>query len=194
MSQENNDKNTNSVNNETANNPSIDPLQWPVVDTGGDEETKEFRKSVEKILADFKTSKEIENQLQYDVAFEEDEEKFILNVQRIKIQTIRWDNRLTIMLSNKLQIILEGDFIFYNSHEIYHADAQLFSSLPPFQSLEGKAINIIKAYKTGTLEINFEDGSYLKAEPQESYEAWQILTKVGNRIVCMPGGELAIWY
>ena len=46
----------------------------------------------------------------------------------------------------------------------------------------------------GMLLLSFNDGSVLRCEPDDQYEAWQV---VGGSpqylIVCMPGGELAVW-
>jgi hypothetical protein len=46
----------------------------------------------------------------------------------------------------------------------------------------------------GTLVLSFDDGSVLRCEPDQQYEAWQV---VGGSpqylVVCLPGGELAVW-
>jgi Family of unknown function (DUF6188) len=46
----------------------------------------------------------------------------------------------------------------------------------------------------GTLVLSLSDGSLLRCEPDERYEAWQV---VGGSpqylVVCEPGGELAVW-
>lgn len=46
----------------------------------------------------------------------------------------------------------------------------------------------------GALLLSFTDGSLLRCEPDPNYEAWQV---VGGRpqylVVCLPGGELAVW-
>jgi Family of unknown function (DUF6188) len=46
----------------------------------------------------------------------------------------------------------------------------------------------------GQLVISFETGLALKVDPDQRYESWQISSDDGLLIVCMPGGELAIWY
>lgn len=44
----------------------------------------------------------------------------------------------------------------------------------------------------GTLSFRFDDGSEIAAAPDDQYEAWEVVMG-RKRVVCMPGGELAIW-
>ena len=75
-------------------------------------------------------------------------------------------------------------------------------SLAPALRLLWKPVASIKITKTGPLEIFFSDQGKISIQPSDEYEAWHIeggyglhgdqgLT--GLRIICMPGGELAIW-
>jgi Family of unknown function (DUF6188) len=61
--------------------------------------------------------------------------------------------------------------------------ASMFDSVVSDTSTEG-----------GTLVLSFSDGSLLRCEPDERYEAWQV---VGGSpqylVVCEPGGELAVY-
>jgi len=45
----------------------------------------------------------------------------------------------------------------------------------------------------GELTVTF-DNLTLSVDPDEQYESWQINSDDGLLIVCMPGGELTIWY
>jgi hypothetical protein len=46
----------------------------------------------------------------------------------------------------------------------------------------------------GTLVLSFADGSLLRCEPDERYEAWQVVGgSPQHLVVCEPGGELAVW-
>lgn len=49
------------------------------------------------------------------------------------------------------------------------------------------------AEDSGALSIKFFDGNLLWIEPDESYEAWNVTGPHGMRVVCMPGGHLAVW-
>ncbi len=56
-----------------------------------------------------------------------------------------------------------------------------------------RAVEQAIAFKDGSLEVTFDDGSVLRVAVDEDYEAWNIVGPNGLRIVSMPGGELAIW-
>jgi hypothetical protein len=46
----------------------------------------------------------------------------------------------------------------------------------------------------GTLVLSFADGSRLRSEPDANYEAWHVVGGTPQQlVVCMPGGELAVW-
>jgi len=45
----------------------------------------------------------------------------------------------------------------------------------------------------GELRISFENGRSLVAASVPRYEAWVINGPGGLLVVCMPGGELAVW-
>ncbi|MEZ0095741.1 DUF6188 family protein [Streptacidiphilus sp. EB129] len=55
--------------------------------------------------------------------------------------------------------------------------------------------DIAKAWSSddGVLTIQFACGAKLMATPDPDYEAWEIVADDGLRVICMPGGELAIW-
>jgi hypothetical protein len=46
----------------------------------------------------------------------------------------------------------------------------------------------------GALMLTFVDGATLRCDPSEDYEAWQVVGgSPEHLVVCMPGGELAVW-
>jgi Family of unknown function (DUF6188) len=59
--------------------------------------------------------------------------------------------------------------------------------------LAGRTVSATST-EAGTLGISFADGATLRCDPDENYEAWEV---VGGDpqylVVCMPGGELAVW-
>lgn len=75
-------------------------------------------------------------------------------------------------------------------------------SLAPGLGLIEKAVDSIRIGKTGSLEIFFSNQAKISVQPSERYEAWQILGGYGDsgalglsglRIICVPGGGLAVW-
>ncbi|WP_157181858.1 DUF6188 family protein [Nocardia testacea] len=49
------------------------------------------------------------------------------------------------------------------------------------------------AIENGTLHLEFESGSSIRVFADPDYEAWSVVGADGFRVVCMPGGELAVW-
>lgn len=49
------------------------------------------------------------------------------------------------------------------------------------------------AEESGALALAFSDGIRLRVEPHQVYEAWTIAGPGGKKVVCMAGGELAVW-
>ena len=48
--------------------------------------------------------------------------------------------------------------------------------------------------EAGALELAFSDGSRLRCEPADDYEAWQAVSQDPQHlVVCTPGGDLAVW-
>jgi hypothetical protein len=60
-------------------------------------------------------------------------------------------------------------------------------------ALVGRAVASVSTDE-GVLTLAFSDGAMLRCDPSEDYEAWQV---VGGKpeyfVVCLPGGEVAVW-
>jgi hypothetical protein len=57
----------------------------------------------------------------------------------------------------------------------------------------GLKVKWAAAYKDGTLEMAFDDGSRLRVPPEAMFEAWEFTGLHGVKVIALPGGELAIW-
>ena len=44
--------------------------------------------------------------------------------------------------------------------------------------------------ETGALRLGLADQTWLRAGPDEQFEAWSLTNADGSRIICSPGGEL----
>lgn len=51
----------------------------------------------------------------------------------------------------------------------------------------------LTANKNGDLELDFSDQIKIKVKPDQQSEAWDLTFSNGAKIVCVPGGKLAIW-
>jgi len=67
------------------------------------------------------------------------------------------------------------------------------ASLGPALRLFQEEVISARAFKNGELEVLFEDNSILRVAFDREYEAWEWVG-AGQRVVCMPGGKLAVWF
>jgi len=73
--------------------------------------------------------------------------------------------------------------------------------LSPEEPIElGPALELFKgivvtalAYKTGHLRIELSGGLMLTVPPDDEYEAWSIVSDHNLKMVCTPGGTVALW-
>jgi hypothetical protein len=65
--------------------------------------------------------------------------------------------------------------------------------LRPAFGLLGMMVENGVAYAGGRLEVSFEGGSRLSVDHSAEFEAWEVTSSQGLRIVSTPGGELAVW-
>jgi hypothetical protein len=104
----------------------------------------------------------------------------------LTIEFLDPENEQTIiMLAGEFHLEIDGkDFVL--SHEEPTA-------LGPALGLLGRAVESALAYKDGKLEVKFRGGAKLSVAPASNYESWNVTGTRWLRIVCMPGGDLAIW-
>ena len=67
-------------------------------------------------------------------------------------------------------------------------------SVLPLQAMIGQAVTEADSSEAvGSLVLHFDDGTLLTIEPDQEYEAWTAAGPSGEKLVCLPGGGLAIW-
>jgi hypothetical protein len=61
------------------------------------------------------------------------------------------------------------------------------------EALVGRTVASVSTTDS-VLVLTFADGATLRCDPSAEYEAWQVVGgSPENLVVCMPGGELAVW-
>jgi hypothetical protein len=61
-------------------------------------------------------------------------------------------------------------------------------------NLAGHSVVTIRARKRdGELEMKFDDGRILIVEPDPDYEAWEMFSTRGERLIAVPGNGIAKW-
>jgi hypothetical protein len=92
-----------------------------------------------------------------------------------------------------ITIRIEGDILFTSGGETKTLLGDAHISLAYILAVLEQRIDFVKIFNDGKLTLTFSNDITLNILPNDSYETWQITSDNGLRIVCMPGGELAIW-
>ncbi len=58
--------------------------------------------------------------------------------------------------------------------------------------ISGRIVDSAVIETPGEIRVDFEDGSQLAALPDPDAEAWRLVGPDGQRITCLPGGEVSI--
>lgn len=92
-----------------------------------------------------------------------------------------------------LTLAIECEFIISQDGNIYHLDIEDKdrSKLTQGLYLIGQKAQKITIDKDGLIKVQLES-EYIMVKPHERYEAWQLRTS-NLLIVCIPGGDVAIW-
>ncbi|CCF61488.1 DUF6188 family protein [Nocardia cyriacigeorgica] len=61
------------------------------------------------------------------------------------------------------------------------------------QTLVGAVVETATIDSSGSLELGLDTGVSVRVLPDMEYEAWSLVGPRGYRVVCLPGGQLAIW-
>ncbi|WP_408056209.1 DUF6188 family protein [Streptomyces ureilyticus] len=64
---------------------------------------------------------------------------------------------------------------------------------PQLVRLASDVISQAEVGNSGELTWEFESGVKLTVRPDEDYEAWGLVGPKRRRVICTPGGEVAVW-
>ncbi|HEX5144955.1 MAG TPA: DUF6188 family protein [Mycobacterium sp.] len=118
-----------------------------------------------------------------------------LAIENSAVTRICFDHALTILTSSGYELRIETR----STVEVAGKGSIAFEPDSPKQvamylvGLIGIEISEAVVADSGLLKLRFETDTELITEPHGAYEAWTMSGPGGESIVCMPGGELAIW-
>lgn len=93
-----------------------------------------------------------------------------------------------------ITIRIEGDILFTSGGKTKTLLGDAHTSLAYLLAVLEQRVDFVQVFNNGKLVLAFSNSITLSVLPNDRYEAWQITSDTaGLRIVCMPGGELAIW-
>lgn len=126
------------------------------------------------------------------VSLQEFADRYVIPMGGEPVGLIQLDFRLTYFISD-FQLTFETGFTVEDDDQSHWIDPEKKDTLLPGLRLFNRRVASAIAYKNGQLRVLFEDGAAIRSLANEAYEAWQFQGVGGLRIVCMPGGELAVW-
>lgn len=104
---------------------------------------------------------------------------------------------------NRFEVVLACPFIarLGSEHREYRLDPETADpDLGRFAvSLKTQRLAECRGTSAGALLLGFDAGASIAVEPSDKYEAWEVLyapsesNAASFQIVCMPGGERAVW-
>ena len=101
---------------------------------------------------------------------------------------------ITVEPTRVFEICIEQSFTVADGREEWtlDPDGDPVQIAPALQVLR-RTMRQAVAFKTGSLELVFDDGLMLRVGEDEDYEAWNLVGPDALRFVSTPGGGLAIW-
>jgi hypothetical protein len=124
-------------------------------------------------------------------------DRWLLPYRGLNISQLAVDYALTFWLEGQASVVIGGDATLADrpgrapgarTVELRPGRQDVASAL----SLFGATVNSAVAFKTGTLRLVLDHFQLtVRADPHQ--EAWNVAGPGSMRVVCMPGGQLAIW-
>ncbi len=109
------------------------------------------------------------------------------------IENVRMDFGLHLRTEDNWEILLAGAVLVTSpgrTPEEVVVDVEPSPVPPALQGLEGQTVSSLLVSREGHLGLTAGDRQLsVRADPR--YEAWQLAGHDGERLICMPGGELA---
>ena len=127
----------------------------------------------------------------------ENNEYWLLRLSNNQITRCMLDFAFSIQLFESNDIIteirLENEIIFSKQNQKYILHPHQPLSLCPILEIVHWIIKEIIIFKSGKLNIIFENEDSLIVNPLQAYESWQITGPNKLMIICNPGGNISLW-
>lgn len=112
------------------------------------------------------------------------------------LATAEADYAVILKFSNGWEIRIESPFGLRPpvGQALVDLDPESSKSVLPLQAIIGQVVTEADSSEAvGSLVLHFDGGTLLTVEPDQEYEAWTSTGPSGEKLVCLPGGGLAIW-
>ncbi|WP_280482633.1 DUF6188 family protein [Nocardia cyriacigeorgica] len=114
---------------------------------------------------------------------------------RVAEVTIGFTVTMRLGESSEYELQVEGDLeIFKESQLAYRVESECYEDQRELiESFVGSVVETATTDSSGALELKLNSGLAVRVPQDADYEAWSLVGPRGYRIVCLPGGQLAIW-
>ncbi|WP_433577758.1 DUF6188 family protein [Nocardia brasiliensis] len=95
----------------------------------------------------------------------------------------------------EFELQIEGDPTLRTSNgHLLSVTAENYSDISSeLESLVGSTVTRADASEVDGLSLEFDSGAAMRVPVHEKYESWGLVGIDGSRVICLPGGEFAIW-
>lgn len=105
-----------------------------------------------------------------------------------------FDYAMSVTTDAGFELRVENDYALGTSMGSWNLSPESGNADPErVLSLTGRTISSATTDRSGTLNVIFADGHHLTVRSDVDYEAWSLAGPGGRKVVCMPGGDLAVW-
>lgn len=109
-----------------------------------------------------------------------------------KLETVRLDHVIVLSLSGGNQVVIETPALLVGPGGPFAVEPGTTTS-DVLATLLGDTVRAARARRDGELEITFGGGARLLVGPDPDVESWALVGPAGLLVVCLAGGELAVW-
>ncbi|MEU4235903.1 DUF6188 family protein [Actinoplanes sp. NPDC026619] len=109
-----------------------------------------------------------------------------------KLEYVRLDHTIVLSLSGGNQVVIEAPALLSGPNGPFAVEPGVTSS-DVLAMLLGDVVHGARARESGELAICFAGGAELLVGPDADFESWAIVGPDGLLVVCLAGGELAVW-
>lgn len=89
-------------------------------------------------------------------------------------------------------IRIEQEIQFRDNQKLFTISPGKMESVSPLLGLFQEAIEFAEVNE-GALSVGFSGNRYLTVAPHSNYEAWELYSNNGLKVICLPGGKLSLW-